>query len=310
MESLHEVVPLEGGFDDPATARRAAARLLRRARCDEDLLRDALLCLSELVTNAVLHAGEPVCVELWTTAELVRLEVVDRMPPTSPGLVEQAEARARLLAEGVAGEAERETGRGLAIVTQLSRSWGVEAADVLGRPGKRVWVELGAGPAPAATHREPEEPPATPPSASASEAVFIDVPIRLFLASEAHLEALLREMQLRAAAWSARDDQLMKGLANALRRNATARATSLEEARRQIDGGRTVMTMRFPLSAAAPLDAQEFLDVVDLSETLTRREPGDDDEAGLEVRHFRRWYVAELTHQAEGGRARPCPFRP
>ena len=308
MQPVHEMVPLEGTFDDPATARRAAARALRRARCSEDLLRDALLCLSELVTNAVLHAGSPVCVEIWTTAELVRLEVVDRMPPTSPGLTEVAATRAALLAEGVAGEADRETGRGLAIIGQLARSWGVDAADVEGRPGKRVWVELGAGPPPAATG-EREHPDELPAPAMA-EAVFLDVPIRLFLASEAHLEALLREMQLRASSWAARDDKLMKGLANALRRNATARATSLEEARRQIDAGRTSMTMRFPMSANTPLEAQEFLDVVDLSETLTRREAADDDEAGLELRHFRRWYVAELVHQAAGGRPRPCPFRP
>jgi anti-sigma regulatory factor (Ser/Thr protein kinase) len=306
MQALHDVIPLEGTFDDPATARRSAGRALRRAACDEDLLRDALLCLSELVTNAVLHAGGPLCVEVRTTTDTVRLEVVDRMPPSGPGLRSVAEARAALLAEGVPGEAERETGRGLAIVSQLSRAWGVLAEDVEGAPGKRVWVELGG---PARSGREAGASPAAPPPTGA-EGALIDVPIRLFLASEAHLEALLREMQLRAAAWAARDDRLMKGLANALRRNAAARATSLEEARRQIDAGNTVMTVRFPISHTTPADAQEFLDVVDLSETLTRREVVDDDEPAVEVRHFRRWYVAELTHQAEGGAPRPCPFRP
>jgi anti-sigma regulatory factor (Ser/Thr protein kinase) len=308
METTHEVVPLEGTFDDPATARRVAGRALRRAHCDEDLLRDALLCLSELVTNAVLHAGGSLCVEVRTTDDVVRLEVVDRMAPSSPGLPAVAEARAALLAEGVAGEADRETGRGLAIITQLSRAWGVVAEDVEGQPGKRVWVELGGHAATTSARPAPDDEP--PRTIAGAEAVLIDVPIRLFLASEAHLEALLREMQLRAAAWSARDDQLMKGLANALRRNAAARATSLEEARRQIDAGHTVMTVRFPISPATPLEAQEFLDVVELSETLTRRGAADDDGPAVELRHFRRWYVAELTHQAEGAPARRCPFRP
>src|SRR4051794_30007889 len=231
MQPLHEVVPLDGTFDDPATARRAAARVLRRAEGDEDLVRDALLCLSELVTNAVLHAGGPICVELWTTDDSIRLEVVDRMAATMPGRPELAAARAGLLADGVAGELERETGRGLAIVAQLSRDWGVDAADVDGSAGKRVWVELGRT---AMGHPGDDDDDAAGPRvatvAAGAEAALFDVPIRLFLASEAHLEALLREMQLRAAAWTARDDQLMKGLANALRRNATARATSLGEA--------------------------------------------------------------------------------
>jgi anti-sigma regulatory factor (Ser/Thr protein kinase) len=307
MQPQHEVIPLDGTFDDPANARRAAARALRRAGCDEDLLRDALLCLSELVTNAVLHAGGSICVELWTTEDAIRLEVVDRMVATMPDLPELAAARAALLAEGVAGELERETGRGLAIVAQLARAWGVEMADVAGDPGKRVWVELGTT---AVGHPGGGTELPSEVVAAGTEAALIDVPIRLFLASEAYLEALLREMQLRAAAWTARDDQLMKGLANALRRNATARATSLAEARRQIDAGHTTMTMRFPISADTPADAQEFLDVVDLSETLTRRETMDDDGPGTELRHFRRWYVAELTHQALGGAPRVCPFRP
>jgi anti-sigma regulatory factor (Ser/Thr protein kinase) len=307
MQSLHEVVPLDGTFDDPANARRVAARVLRRAECDEDLLRDALLCLSELVTNAVLHAGGPICVELWTTDDSIRLEVVDRMPATTPGLPELADARAALLAEGVAGELERETGRGLGIVAQLARAWGVEGAEVDGEPGKRVWVELGVT---AMGHPGGAPDANTDVVAPGTEAVLVDVPIRLFLASEAHLEALLREMQPRAAAWTARDDRLMKGLANALRRNAAARATSLAEARRQIDEGHTRMTVRFPISADTPTSAQEFLDVVDLSETLTRREDLDDDGPGTELRHFRRWYVTEITRQAQGDPPRACPFRP
>ena len=44
----------------------------------------------------MLHAGGPICVELWTTEDSIRLEVVDRVPPTDPGLPELADARAAL----------------------------------------------------------------------------------------------------------------------------------------------------------------------------------------------------------------------
>jgi hypothetical protein len=199
-------------------------------------------------------------------------------------------------------EADRDTGRGLAIVSQLAETWGVDATDVDGRPGKLVWAELVAG----------TDDARLEPTPARQEAVLIDVPIRLYLASEAQLDALLREMQLLAADWSSRDDRLVRSLAESLRRNAEARIVSQAEARRRIEAGDDVLVLRFPMSAATPSAARGFLDVVDLSETLTRRGDGTDDDARLtaELRHFRRWYVAELTHQALGGAPRPCPFRP
>src|SRR5689334_12053638 len=81
-------------------------------------------------------------------------------------------------------------GRGLAVVMELTTGWGAETGPE--GAGKVVWFEVGA-----ATGR------GTVPSIAAhaaapvfDPAVLVDVPIRLFLASEARLEALLRELQL------------------------------------------------------------------------------------------------------------------
>lgn len=303
---IHESIPLEGTAEDAPTARAAAREVLRRAGCSDDLTGDALLCLSELVTNAILHAGGSICVEITATDRAVRLEVTDGMTiAASGGLPTRAP---------LAAEEPRETGRGLAIVDQLTHAWGVAGAEADGRPAKKVWAELLATVDDDPLAGRPAE--RTDASDAASEqgsvthdAVLLDVPIRLFLASEAHLEALLRDMQLLAAGWSSRNDRLVKGLADALRRNRAARTASMEEVRRRIAAGDDVLTLRFPVSAQTPAAASSFLDVVSMSEARTGRDD-DADPALAELRHFRRWYASELTHQALGGAPRRCPFRP
>jgi anti-sigma regulatory factor (Ser/Thr protein kinase) len=98
-------------------------RELCREGVTDDACDDAELLLSEMVGNAVQHAGTTVGTELCVDGPRLRLTVTDSS--TRP-------VRARpldLMAEG---------GRGLQLVDQLSERWGVEAD----RDGKRVWFEL------------------------------------------------------------------------------------------------------------------------------------------------------------------------
>ena len=83
----------------------------------------ASLVLSELVTNAVLHAKTEIVVRLYQLDEGVRIEVEDGSPR---GLVPRSYAL------------DATTGRGLSLVDALSQSWGVE----LTGSGKVVWCEL------------------------------------------------------------------------------------------------------------------------------------------------------------------------
>ena len=175
------------------------------------------------------------------------------------------------------------------------------ALDVSSGAGKVVWAELVVDPGLA--------PPVGPPPV---DAVLVDVPIRLFLTDEVHLETLRRELLLRAADWSARHDHLVKGLARSLVRHTSTRSVTLADARREADAGHAVLTMRVPTSPAVSSgQAQELVDLVALSESVTEgRARCDEGMAADELRHFRRWYAAELAHQARGGAPRPCPFRP
>lgn len=115
-------------FDpDPASVSRArtfAVGAVRQLGAQVDLALLELL-VSELVTNAVVHAVSPVELELDLTAgEQLRVRVRDEGPGTP--IVRQV----GLLAEG---------GRGLGLIDATSQRWGVELAD----GGKYVWFEMG-----------------------------------------------------------------------------------------------------------------------------------------------------------------------
>ena len=87
------------------------------------LREDVQLVVSELATNAMVHARTPFTVSLHAFERLLLLEVEDGSPA---GPVH------------VAAQALDTGGRGIAIVTLLCHDWGVDA-----RPaGKSVWAEF------------------------------------------------------------------------------------------------------------------------------------------------------------------------
>ena len=110
-----------------AARRFVGATLARWGR--DDTVWEAQLVVSELATNAVLHAGTPFTVRLTLSGPAVRLEVEDGV--------------SRAPRERHFGP-DATTGRGISLVSELSTSWGVSM-----RPGgKCVWCELTTGPAP------------------------------------------------------------------------------------------------------------------------------------------------------------------
>jgi DNA-binding NarL/FixJ family response regulator len=104
-------------------ARRFVDEVLNRWHC-ESVLDDVKLLVSELVTNAVVHAGSDVEVAVRLLADAVRIEVVDRSPmsPLAPGSPTE----------------DAESGRGLLLVETMASAWGVEPID----HGKSVWFEV------------------------------------------------------------------------------------------------------------------------------------------------------------------------
>jgi anti-sigma regulatory factor (Ser/Thr protein kinase) len=123
--SRTSVLPL----DADARASRSARAFVRRELTEQhayDELDDVLVVVSELVTNAVVHAGTELVLELRTDLEddpdAVEVRVSDSDPRT-PGR--------RTLLGGVASQ-----GRGIPLLAALSRRWGVDSRG----DGKTVWA--------------------------------------------------------------------------------------------------------------------------------------------------------------------------
>lgn len=103
--------------------------LLRWRFGDEGVVPDLLLCVSELLSNVIVHVGEgtPVTLRLTgTRSGRLRVEVSDPAPCVWP-----------TLRDASSGD---ESGRGLVLVEAFALGWGV----VQGPYGKTVWCELRA----------------------------------------------------------------------------------------------------------------------------------------------------------------------
>jgi anti-sigma regulatory factor (Ser/Thr protein kinase) len=112
------------GAEAPLAARRFVSSVLtRRPYEDRVHLGDARLVVSELATNAVLHAGTPFSVSVRYTGSAVRIAVRDGSP-TRPVLRNGGPASL--------------SGRGLHLVQAIAEAWGVDSDP----DGKAVWAEL------------------------------------------------------------------------------------------------------------------------------------------------------------------------
>jgi anti-sigma regulatory factor (Ser/Thr protein kinase) len=112
----------KAGMLAPRAARRFVVETLARWGCD-DLAADAALVVTELATNAVIHAKSDFIVSMTCQNDVVRISVRDdsvvaptarRSPTTTP------------------------SGRGMVLVAATGRQWEAELLP----DGKVVWVEF------------------------------------------------------------------------------------------------------------------------------------------------------------------------
>jgi hypothetical protein len=111
-----------GSREDTRAARGFALGMLEPWR-GEQLAADIALVVTELATNAVLHAGSAFCVSLALSDGAIRISVSDTLP---------------LGANGVDQHLAAVSGHGLGVVAAIATRWGVESVP----SGKAVWAEL------------------------------------------------------------------------------------------------------------------------------------------------------------------------
>ncbi len=105
------------------SAARRARRALHEARVPEDLEHTVSLLTTELIANALRHAGladdQHIVFAARFVTDFIRVEIRDPGPGFDPGAVTSGR------------------GYGLRIVAALATRWGVDGID-----GTRVWFEI------------------------------------------------------------------------------------------------------------------------------------------------------------------------
>lgn len=130
-EAAH-VFPLPHTTEAVSGVRRRIRSILTDWNLAADIAEDVLLVVSELLTNAIVHALPPTTLSLSRSevdrCRAVRVEVTDMGPVTTPGLSTSALD-------------PDEHGRGLGIVTALATRCGVQVHS----GGSSRWAELLVG---------------------------------------------------------------------------------------------------------------------------------------------------------------------
>lgn len=289
---------------EPVSARDARrflrSFLLERGR--DDLVDAAAIALSEVVTNAVLHAHTDVEVAAALVADgSLRVEVTDRSP--------------QLPAQRRYGE-QATTGRGMQLVAAMTADCGVVAHGAL---GKTVWFLVqGGGPDQESPVAQWDVAPVAPvPTDGGDRVLLLGLPPTLWLAARQHHDAVLRELVLFAQEHPDRAPSSER-FAQADRARGLVSTAVVAALERRAGGAATGRPVRFAgaeppldLSVQVPHDApptytalQEVLDVAErlAGEGALLARPGLP-----EVVAVRRWVCEQILAQQAG--APPSPWQ-
>lgn len=209
----------------PAVARRAVRGALTEAGL-EVMLDDAVLLVSELVTNAVVHAGTQIELRLDIGPGSVRVEVIDYRPGALPALLGEPDD-------------DRETGRGMVLLDAIAKEWGTRHF----AGGKAVWFKLGVtdrvAPRPLPLRASGRGSPASPPVVSWLLGLPADLEERLTPAQLLGelLHRLCDTMDLQQGWLLAESDQHSEQWSIVARHDPTDRAPEIDEVRRRARGG-------------------------------------------------------------------------
>ena len=281
------------------------------------LLDDALSVVSELASNAVLHASTPFEVLVARSGPGIRIAVHDRssrpvrpphgLPDEEPGGIldeeDSLQALERLLEQTAA------TGRGLRMVAGLADAWGIDTT-AGGAEGKTVWAAVGTGTAAEVAELPGERP--RPAASSARPVRMIAMPVRLALAGQLQIDALQREAALLAGAPPAGAPAAMLAALADLARLAvepdSRQGARRDAVRHALQRGDRLFDLSMLMTAEDARALRHLGEVADDLTVPTRlglllSPPVED-----EVLAYRAWYIAEVERQIGGSPPRACPF--
>jgi anti-sigma regulatory factor (Ser/Thr protein kinase) len=272
----------------------------------DELAESARLAVSELVTNAILHADPPMTVHVRGTVEHPRIEVTDQslVPP---------QQRTPSTTVDVNDEFSWSTvGRGLDLVACYATRWGADI-DIRGS-GKVVWFE--PSPEPRETPVDGDlfdldaaladrgQPPLDPAQMIPIE--LRNMPVELFSHLRRHFNELGRELRLLSMSDPERYPIAVEFAEAYLQVELERRQViGLEPLDQAIAAGQESIDLTYltpPTSPASMTRIGSLLDTVYESladDSLLAVRPPD------ELLDLQRWYLGEFARQAAGEAPRP-----
>lgn len=258
----------------------------------DDLVECAELGVSELVTNALLHAQPPLSVRVRGTREHPRVEVRDGSAdaPLMPTMEPQSEEDLLLT-----------FGRGLSIVARCSTAWGVD----LEEDGKMVWFapanHTGGGPVAGVVTGESVGNRREPPSEDEIGIEIVGVPLRLFVEFQRHYRELQREVRLLALAHES-DYPLAKDLSDlfgSLERDLRD-GIGADQIDQALGSGAAAADLQVAMPRQTAATIGRFIELLDLADAFCREERLLSLARTPEQQRFQRWFLTEFVRQQQG----------
>ncbi|WP_231482685.1 ATP-binding protein [Nocardioides sp. URHA0020] len=258
----------------------------------DDLAECAELGVSELVTNALLHAVPPLTVRVRGTVEHPRVEVHDGSAEVPPMPIDDAEDDLLLT-----------FGRGLGIVARCSTAWGVDVEE----HGKTIWFapssEPGGDPVEGVVTGE-RVAPAREPAPDEMRIDIVGVPLRMYVEFQRHYRELRREVRLLSLAHEsdyplAKDlSALFGALENDLRDGIGA-----EQIEQALASGAATADLHVAMPRETAATIGRFIELLDLADAFCREKRLLSLARMPDQQRFQRWFLSEFVRQEQGAPA-------
>ena len=299
MPIQHHALTLDADPRSVQEARRWVA-----TACQEigrhDLQECAELGVSELVTNALLHAGDPIVVRVRGTASHPRVEVSDgsHQPP-----VLSVPAPAHEFDDLMAT-----FGRGLSIVARCSVAWGA----AMEPDGKVVWFEPATAPHhdyfPEGSVFHLDELPVPRVAGEPRELAQVTlqgVPVEPLIGLSRHYQELRREVRLLSLAHED-DYPLAKNLTEIF---VSFDGAYPDEATQQVieahQSGEPTVDLAVTLDPDLAVTFEQMLTLLDLADEFCRGQRLLTLARTPDQVEFQRWFLGEFVRQARGDSPQP-----
>jgi anti-sigma regulatory factor (Ser/Thr protein kinase) len=287
-----QALPLPAAPQSVSEARVWVSGMLKDLGRD-DLTDAAELGVSELVTNAILHADPPILVRVRGTRRHPRVEVHDHS------------CEAPMVARDITDERHlmSTVGRGLGIVALYSSTWGAEVS----ADGKVVWFEPAAEADLDADGRadftldllDDAEPPVAP--YEQMRVVLLGLPVQRFARFRTWSGELRRELRLLALSHGA-DYPVAKELSDLTAQLETERrhAMGVEVLDRAVAEGVERLDVTLTMPVSAPATMATLLDILDRADRFCREQRLLAVASTPQQVALRQWYLGEFVRQGAG----------